>query len=179
MVKNPYNLQVSNIFRRVYVITWGSVPGYCWLMSVLAIKWSKSRRSRSRIQWLMTWLHPSHCLDIVFFFVSQCSFKFYFKKALKGWSTYFQFKANKILDWMTILCFLSFSTACQSSTVRKGGQAVASLCNQCWGFRGGPAAIPDYPQNVSDSCSSMIVRRTSLGKEMLSRPGRFQLQPLF
>lgn len=77
---------------------------------------------------------------------------------MKGWSTYFQFEANKILDLMTILCFLSFSTACQSSTVRKGGQAVASLCNQCWGFCGGPAAIPDYPQNVSDSYSSMIPR---------------------
>lgn len=44
-------------------------------------------------------------------------------------------------------CFF-FSTACQSSTDRKGGQAVPSLCNQCWGFCGGPTAIPDYSQNV-------------------------------
>lgn len=43
------------------------------------------------------------------------------------------------------------SAACQSSTDRKGGQAVPSLCNQCWGFCGGPTAIPDHTQNVRTS----------------------------
>jgi len=47
--------------------------------------------------------------------------------------------------------FAHVLTACQSSTDRKGGQAVPSLCNQCWGFCGGPTAIPDYSQNVRTS----------------------------
>lgn len=49
-------------------------------------------------------------------------------------------------------------TACQSSTDRKGGQAVPSLCNQCWGFCGGPTAIPDYSQNVRTSYCSVVNR---------------------
>lgn len=60
-----------------------------------------------------------------------------------------QFKdlgVKKCFDVDVFLFF--FSTACQSSTDRKGGQAVPSLCNQCWGFCGGPTAIPDYSQNV-------------------------------
>lgn len=48
-------------------------------------------------------------------------------------------------------CSVWLFTACQSSTDRKGGQAVPSLCNQCWGFCGGPTAIPDYSQNVRTS----------------------------
>lgn len=63
-----------------------------------------------------------------------------------------------MFDVKNAFCSLQLFTACQSSTDRKGGQAVPSLCNQCWGFCGGPTAIPDYSQNVRTLYYSMVNR---------------------
>lgn len=67
-------------------------------------------------------------------------------------------KAIKVMfDINSAFCSVELFTACQSSTDRKGGQAVPSLCNQCWGVCGGPTAIPDYSQNVRTShCCGLI-----------------------
>lgn len=67
------------------------------------------------------------------------------------------------------VCSVSFLAACQSSTDRKGGQAVPSLCNQCWGFCGGPTAIPDYSQNVRTSYTSMTLMRRN-GQGFVTHP---------
>lgn len=62
-----------------------------------------------------------------------------------------------MFDINSAFCSVELFTACQSSTDRKGGQAVPSLCNQCWGVCGGPTAIPDYSQNVRTShCCGLI-----------------------
>lgn len=77
-----------------------------------------------------------------------------------------------MFDINSAFCSVQLFAACQSSTDRKGGQAVPSLCNQCWGVCGGPTAIPDYSQNVRTShcCGFIQVEEEQRCQKITARP---------